>query len=331
MTHDAVLAPVADTRAERFRRFEAALWDHHGLRPTARFVELEKPRIRLRVLEVGAGTPVLMVHGTVGPGSWASLIEAMGSGHRFIVLDRPGWGGSDPLDFSAQPYREVAAEILRGVLDALGIDRAVVVGGSIGDVWALSLARLHPDRVEKVILLGAGPVVAAARRPSFIRLLASPIGALIVRLPISAERARSILRDSGHRPSLEAGRIPEEFIDWRVSLSNDTSAMRHERDMVRSIVRGPGWQPGFLFVDADLGAIGSATLMVYGTADLVGGVDTWRGVVDAMPHARLEVIDGAGHMPWFDDPQRVAELINRFIARSANGQATGRSRSAGPT
>jgi pimeloyl-ACP methyl ester carboxylesterase len=314
MTDDALLAPAAETRAERYRLAETALWQHHGLRPTPRFIQLEKPRIRLRVLEVGAGTPVLMVHGTVGPGSWASLIEAMGSSHRFVVLDRPGWGGSDRLDFSAQPYREVAAEILRGVLDALGIDRAVVVGGSIGDVWALSLAKYHPSRVERVVLLGAGPVVAAARRPSFIRLLASPMGALIVRLPISAERTRSILRDSGHRPSLEAGRIPEEFIDWRVSLSNDTSAMRHEREMVRSIVRGPGWKPGFLFEEEDLGAIQSPTLMVYGTADSVGGVDTWRGVVGAMPRARLEVIDGAGHMPWFDDPQRVAELINRFIA-----------------
>jgi pimeloyl-ACP methyl ester carboxylesterase len=314
MTDDALLAHAAETRTERFRLTEAALWQHHGLRPTTRFIQLETPRIRLRVLEVGTGTPVLMVHGTVGPGSWASLIEAIGTGHRFIVLDRPGWGGSQRLDFSARPYREVAADILRGVLDALGIERAVVVGGSIGDVWALSLAKSHPSRVERVVLLGGGPVVPDARRPSFIRLLASPIGALIVRLPINAERTRSILRDSGHGPSLDTGRIPVEFIDWRVSLSNDTSAMRHERDMVRSIVRGPGWKPGFLFEAADLGTIESPTLMVYGTADAVGNVDIWRGVVGAMPHARLEVIDGAGHMPWFDDPQLVAGLVDAFLA-----------------
>jgi 2-hydroxy-6-oxonona-2,4-dienedioate hydrolase len=314
MTHDAILAPTAETRAERFRRLETALWDHHGLHPTTRIVQLEKPRMRLRVLEVGTGTPVLMVHGTVGPGSWASLIEAMGSGHRFIVLERPGWGGSESIDYRGRPYRELAAEILRGVLDALDIRRAVVLGGSIGDVWALSLAQLHPDRVEKVILLGAGPLVAEARRPSFIRLLASPIGALIVRLPVNADRARSILRDSGHGPSLDAGLIPDAFVDWRVALSNDTAAMRHERDMVRSLVRGDGWTPGFLFDDADLGAIEPPTLMVYGTADAGGGVETWRRVIGSMPRARLEVIDGAGHMPWFDEPQRVAALVDGFLA-----------------
>jgi hypothetical protein len=87
MTRDAILAPTAENRAERYRRFETALWEHHGLQPTTRMVQLERPRMRPRILEVGAGSPVLMVHGTVGPGSWASLIEAMGSGHRFIVAD----------------------------------------------------------------------------------------------------------------------------------------------------------------------------------------------------------------------------------------------------
>jgi pimeloyl-ACP methyl ester carboxylesterase len=314
MTHDAILATTAETRADRFRRLETALWDHHGLQPTSRIVQLEKPRMRLRVLEVGTGTPVLMVHGTVGPGSWASLIESMGSGHRFIVLERPGWGESESIDYRGRPHRELAADILRGVLDALDIRRAVVLGGSIGDVWALSLAKLHPDRVEKVILLGAGPLVAEARRPSFIRLLASPIGALIVRLPVNADRARSILRDSGHGPSLDAGLIPDAFVDWRVALSNDTAAMRHERDMVRSLVRGDGWTPGFLFDDADLGAVEPPTLMVYGTADAVGDVATWRRVVGAMPRARLEVIEGGGHMPWFDEPQRVAALVDGFLA-----------------
>jgi len=316
MTHDAVLSPAVATREERYHRAETALWEHHGLRPTARFIQLANPRVRLRILEVGTGTPVLMVHGTVGSGSWPSLIEAMGTGYRFIVLDRPGWAGSEPLDFSAHRYRTVAADVLCGVLDALAIDRAVVLGGSIGDVWALSLAELHPARVDKVVLLGAGPLVTEAKRPSFIRLIASPIGAVIVRLPVNADRARSILRDSGHGPSLDAGRIPDAFVDWRVSLSNDTPSMRHERDMVRSIIRGDGWTPGFLFDDTDLGAIEAPTLMVYGTADHVGDPGVWRRVVGAMPHARLELVDGAGHMPWFDEPQRVASLVGTFLAEA---------------
>ena len=241
MSRSVAATRPAESPADRFRSVEEALWRHHGLTRPRGSSSWTGPAFGSASSRSGSGAPVLLVHGTVGPGSWASLIEAMGGGARFIVLDRPGWGGSEPLDFSDKPYRQAAADILRGVLDGLGIERATVIGGSIGDVWALSLAERHPTRVERVVLLGAGPMVAEARRPSFIRLIASPLGAVIVRLPMDAgrERCRSFAT-AATASSVDAGRIPDEFIDWRVSLSNDTPAMRHERDMIRSIVRGAG-------------------------------------------------------------------------------------------
>ena len=315
MTGRAIAASSIEPRVEHYLKAEQALWDHYGLHPTERFVQLDSPRVRLRVLEVGSGKPVLFVHGTVGPGSWPSLIREM-PGVRAIVLDRPGWGLSEPLDFSKHEYRKVAADILRGVLDALGIERADVVGGSIGDVWALSLAEHHPSRVDHVVLLGVGPVVSEIQLPRFIRVLASPIGAIIVRLPTKADRMRSILRDSGHGPSLDAGRIPDAFVDWRVALGNDTPSMRHERDMVRSIVRGSGWRPGFMYEDGELSRIQQPTLFVYGTADHAGSVDIWRRVAGVLPHGVFQLVDGAGHMPWFDDPQGIAAHVSRFLATS---------------
>ena len=53
MTRDAALAPTAETRADRYRRFETALWEHHGLRPTTRIVRAREGHDRLRILEVG--------------------------------------------------------------------------------------------------------------------------------------------------------------------------------------------------------------------------------------------------------------------------------------
>jgi len=307
---------VASGPAERLSHAEDALWRHHGLVPIVRTIQLRRPNVRLRLLEVGSGDPLLCIHGTVGPGGWPSLVEAM-PGHRFLLLDRPGWGGSDPIDYGAHDYHEVAAEILAGVLDADGLDSASIVGTSIGDVWALSLAQRAPARVDRVVLLGGGPIVSDVERPAFIGLLASPLGALIVRLPISAGRTRSILRDSGHGPSLDAGRIPEEFIAWRVAVSNDSAAMRQERAMVRRVVAGSGWSPRLVFAPDDLAAIGQPTLMVYGSADPVGSTALWRRVVGMLPAGRLEVVDGAGHMPWFDEPARVASLVSAFLARPA--------------
>jgi pimeloyl-ACP methyl ester carboxylesterase len=290
------------------------LWQHYGLAPEERFLDLDAPAARLRVLEFGSGEPVLFVHGTVGPGGWASLISEL-PGFRSIVLERPGWGLSSSIDFSRQDYKTLVADVLQGVLDALELERAHVVGGSIGNVWALRVAAQHPSRVERIVLMGGGPIVAEARVPGIIRLLASPAGALMVRLPDKPARLRSILRQSGHGASLDAGRIPDEFIDWRVAVGRETGSMRHEREMVCAIVKGKSYRPGLTFDDAELAAIRHPTLHVYGTADhTVGSAEIFSRVANALPRGDLRLVEGAGHMPWFDDLDTVGDEVGRFLA-----------------
>lgn len=306
-------------RSHRAVRAEAAIWARYGLRPIDGYVDIPTPRLRIRVSEIGAGRPILLAHGTVGPAAWAPLVAAMPGAGRFIVLDRPGWGGSDPIDYRRHDdYHALSADIQAGILDRLGIERATVIGGSIGDVWAMSLAERHPSRVNRIVLLGGGPLLARLRPPSFIRLLASPLGALIVRLPVSPGRARSIVADSGHAASLADGRIPSEFIDYRVSVSNDTRAMRHERDMVRHLVRGGGWRGDLPFDEADLGRIAAPVLMVVGSNDNIGDPPTWRTFASSLPAGQFELVEGAGHMPWFDAPDEVAGHVRRFLVGDLN-------------
>jgi 2-hydroxy-6-oxonona-2,4-dienedioate hydrolase len=311
----AIATTPASSRTNRYLEAERRLWQHYELEPQERFLDLDAPAARLRVLEVGSGDPVLFVHGTVGPGGWPSLISRL-PGYRSIVVERPGWGLSSAIDFSGQNYGKLVAEVLRGTLDALELESAHVVGGSIGNVWALRLAAQHPSRVRRVVLLGAGPITSEARVPPIIRLLASPAGALMVRMPASRSRLRSILRHSGHGPSLEDGRIPDEFVDWRMRAESDTDSMRHERDMVCAIVKGKSYRPGLIFDDAELAAIRQPTLHVHGTSDeTVGSADSWTRVADALPNGELCLVDRAGHMPWFDDPVRVAEEVSGFLGR----------------
>lgn len=303
---------TSESGSRRYRDAELRLWHYYGLEPKERFLDLEAPAGRLRVLEVGSGEPILFVHGTAGPGSWPSLIAQL-PGFRSIVLDRPGWGPSSPIDFSKHAYGPLVAHVLQGVLDALELERTNAIGASIGDVWVLRLAERHPTRVGRIVLLGGGPVVAEVGVPRIIRLLATPVGALMVRLPDKPERVRSILRQLGHGASLEAGRIPDEFVDWRVTVARETDSMRHEREMIRAIVKGKSYRPGLTFDDAGLAAIQPPTLQVFGTADPVGSADIWQRVADVVPRAELRLIEGAGHMPWFDDPAQVAGEVSRFL------------------
>jgi 2-hydroxy-6-oxonona-2,4-dienedioate hydrolase len=336
MTDHAIATPRRTTAMERYLAAETRLWQHYGLAPRERFVEIARPRARLRVLEAGAGAPVLFLHGTVGPGSWPSLVAGM-PGFRSLLLDRPGWGLSAPVEFPRAGYRAFVADLLAASLDSLDIDRVDVVGGSIGDLWALSLAEHHPDRVGRVTLLGGGPLSPAVGVPTFIRIVTSPIGAVIIRLPVNADRARSILRDSGHGSSLDAGRIPEAFIEWRVANDTQTTAMRHERAMARRVVDGSAYRAGITFDDDALRAIEAPVLLVFGTADQTGDAGIWRAFTTTLPNGSLELIEGAGHMPWFDEPARVAGLVNAFLAppsvetRPLDPGYAGRSRSGGPT
>ncbi len=313
MARDTIVTTSADARIERYRQAERALWDSYGLRPAERFIDLDSPAARLRVLEVGSGEPVLFVHGTVGPGSWPVLVREL-PGFRCLVLDRPGWGLSSPVDFSKREYKTLVADVLRGALDALGLSSAHVVGGSIGNLWALRLAAQHPSRVGKIVLLGGSPLVPEVPVPGPIRLLASPVGTIMVRLSQQPKIVRTLLRQSGHGASLDAGSIPDEFVDWRVALARETGSMRNERDMVRALVNGKAFRPGLTFEDAELAAIQNPILYVYGTADPVGTADIWRRAVGVLPRGKLRLVDGAGHMPWFDAPGRIGGEVSRFLA-----------------
>ncbi len=302
-----------ETRVEHYRRAEQAFWNHYGLVPTERYIEVGSPPVRLRVQEVGSGEPVLLVHGTGGAGAYfAPLIREL-QGFRCLVLDRPGWGLSSPIDFSGQSYETVISELLRGTLDGLAVERAHVVSGSIGNLWALRLAESHPSRVGRLVLLGAGPLTSEIGVPVFIRLLRSPLGRIMIRIPERPRMLRKQLAGLGHAASLKAGRIPDAFIDWHVIMSRQTDWARHERDMVRSIVGRRGYVPELILEDTEVAGIEQPTLMVYGTADPIGSVDIWRRFVDMMPRGELELVDGGGHLVWYEDPGRIGSRVRRFL------------------
>jgi pimeloyl-ACP methyl ester carboxylesterase len=89
--------------------------------------------------------------------------------------------------------------------------------------------------------------------------------------------------------------------------------MRHEREMVRAIVKGKSYRPGLTFADAELAAIRPPILCVYGTADPVGSAEIWRRVAGVLPCGELRLVEGAGHMPWFDDAAQVGAHVNLFL------------------
>ena len=130
-----------------------------GLDVTSRRIELADPPLHVRVLESGAGPPLVLVHGSgMSASTWAPLMPHL-DGHRLVAFDLPGFGLSDAYDYSGRSLREHAVAQLTSVFDALAIEHAPVVGTSLGGMWALCFAIAAPDRVTAVASLGV-PAVA---------------------------------------------------------------------------------------------------------------------------------------------------------------------------
>jgi 3-oxoadipate enol-lactonase len=199
------------------------------------------------------------------------------------------------VDFSEVDYGTVVSELLRQTLDAAGIERVHAVGGWIGNLWVLRLAQAQPARVERLVLLR------------------SPLGRIITRVPENRRMLGRQLAGLGHGPGRDAGQLPAAFIDWHLAMSRETDWARHEREMVRRILGRRGYVPGLVLGDGELVGIGQPTLMVYGTADPIGSVDTWRRFAGRLPRAELEVVDGGGHLVWYDDPGRIGARVVRFL------------------
>ena len=316
MTREAdAISTLADTPTDRYRKAEHALWAKHGLAPLEHSVEVPELGARIRVVEVGSGRPVLFVPGTGGVGPyWAPLVREL-PGFRCLMVDRPGWGLSQPVDYRGRALADVSATVLGAVQRALDTPHADVVGASVGNLWVLGLAARTPQAVRNVVLLGGGPWHEVPI-PGFFRVLASPLGAVIVRLPLSVKATASQIRAIGHAASVDAGRL-DDFIAWRVSLTRDTPSMRHERSMVQAYIGRETWKPGFVPTVAELGSVRQPVRMLFGAEDPTGTPEIWNRFVELLPNGSIEVVDGAGHMLWWDDPARVGRSIRGFLVGQA--------------
>ena len=294
-----------------FRRAERTLWDHYELQPEERLVSLDDERV-VRIHDIGVGEPVLFVHGSGGSGvCFAPLVKELVPSFRCILMDRPGFTLSSPIDYSSGEFGMIVARLQEELLTSLGIDRVHVIGGSIGGLYALRLALSHPNRVGNIVLLGALPAEGGTP-PMFLRLLRSPLGQIMIRIPQRPQMIRKQLEGLGHKKSLDRGVIPDQYINMKAAESRYTSASRYERELVRSVVARKGFQPGITLSKPELDAIQAPALMVYGNDDPFPK-ERYSEFMTSLPNGSITFIHDSGHLPWYDHPHDVGALTRTHL------------------
>jgi 3-oxoadipate enol-lactonase len=243
----------------------------------------------------GSGPPLLLIMGLSGTAlHWGEpFLKALRGDFEVIVYDHRGVGASSPLD---GPLTIVdMAEDAVGLLEALSIDSAHVMGISMGGMVAQELALAHPERVRTLTLGctycgGEGSVVTApevARRIGEARM--------------SGDRERAI------RTAWEANVSPAfaENADAYAAYR----AISYERAVAVPVIIAQLQAIGGHDTSARLSELTMPALVIHGTADEILPVQNGRMVASLIPGSRLEIFEGVGHVFFWERPDRSAELV----------------------
>ncbi|MEV5946413.1 alpha/beta hydrolase [Streptomyces sp. NPDC051993] len=257
----------------------------------------------------GEGPPVVLIHG-IGDSSatWAELIPGLARRYTVLAPDLLGHGASDKprADYSVAAY----ANGIRDLLGALGIERATLVGHSLGGGVAMQFAYQFPEHTDRLVLVGTGgvgrevnPVLRAAALPGADLLLATlswPGMRLSTRLAIELLR----LLGTG------LGQDAPDLLNLVDALPDATSRNAFIRTL-RAVVDWRGQVVTML--DRCYLTQGVPTMLVWGSRDsVVPEVHAHRAHA-AMPGSRLEIFEGAGHFPFHADPARFLALVEDFV------------------
>ncbi len=294
--------------------FEGLFRLPNGRPPLVRLRDVRLPgRRMISVLTLGEGPDVVLIHGlgATKTSFFDTAATLAANGYRVHAIDLPGFGSSSK-PFGA-PYTPAwFAESVLALLDALSIDRAHIVGNSMGGRVGIELALRAPRRVGGLVLLS--PAVAFVKRPwlRLVQVLPPQLGVL----------PHAFTRD------MVAGQLLGMFAD---PDAIDPAIADIAVDEFRRIYASPAARAAFLtsarniYLERPFGSGGfyerlsllsAPALFVWGTHDPLIPAGFSHHVAEWLPSAEQIVLDHCGHVPQIERPEQTSGLVRRFLRRA---------------
>jgi pimeloyl-ACP methyl ester carboxylesterase len=275
---------------------------------------LEADGARTYVIAEGPvdGPAVLLVHGFGGSTfSWRETIPALAdAGYRTIALDLPGFGLSS-RSFQRDHSHPAQAAFVSAAMEALGIERATIVGHSMGGSVAAHLALDRPERVEALVLVDASVRAPGENDgPSLGVLLHAPpfrrITQHVARRWATPERVTGLLASAYGEPSFATPEVAEGYLAAQRVRDWDLALLAIIRDGRRNALPEP---------PAALGRADVPILVIWGEEDPWIPLSTGQALHAEIPTSDWAIIANSGHLPFEEQPEDFMLTLLRFLAR----------------
>lgn len=259
----------------------------------------------VRYIAKGSSAPVLLLHGF---GEflevWWFNIDALSEHYRVYAMDLPGHGLSDrpPVNCTLP----LATNFVYDFMQALGIDRAHLIGHSFGGVIGLNMAINFPGSVDRLVLADCGGFTRDA--PLFYRLCTLPLVGDILIKPTFKPLLRRGMRRAFYNPDI----VTAEMVDLDYKYMKMPGRKQALLDIMRSSVTLKGMRPEMILTDK-LNMVKSPTLFIHGEQDALIPLADVQNAYKLVPRARLEVIAECGHCPFLEKPQEFNEVAIDFL------------------
>ncbi len=244
----------------------------------------------------GTGRPLILLHAGIADRTmWSEHLQPLAErGFRVVAMDMPGFGEAPVSSTEDAPWREVLA-----TMDALGIERAALVGNSFGGMVAQRVAALEPERVEALVLISSG---ASGIEPS-------------QQLEDAWEAEESALADGDVEAAVQAVVKAWTLPDASQELRERIAVMQR-----RAFAQGEGQEDrpeGEDPLEDDLEALShldAPALILVGEHDMSDFHLAADALTEALPNARRVTMAGAGHLAPLEQPHEFPELLLSFLA-----------------
>lgn len=264
------------------------------------------------VLEGGQGhSPVLLIHGGLSEsGQWFKIAGQLNC--RTILADRPGCGLSHGVDYRGQDYFAAAVRWVDFLANALEIEKLTIVANSMGGYFALAFALSHPERVARLILVGA-PAGIDRYIPLPLRVWGNPVTGPVVGRIIKATKSPETMRRKVF-PILTAHpeRLPLQFLRVALGARKLPGAAIGAYSMLRTVLDTGGWRPE-MSIRHRVASLAVPTRFIWGERDAFAPPSSGADLSERMPDASVVVLEDAGHLPHLDRPDATADAIKTAL------------------